>query len=76
MGYDATVEEVLHTINTCGHVDAYPQLYSLEPNSSYLTSAMDIARGGQWINLPDAYQMMLGTIMMTTLVTINAWLWE
>ena len=54
-GHDATVEEVLHTINACGHVDAYPQVYALEPNSSYLTNAMDIARGGQWINFPDAY---------------------
>ena len=54
-GYDATVEEILHTINACGHVETYPELYSLEPNSSYLTNAMDIARGGQWINFPDFY---------------------
>jgi len=54
-GDDATVEEVLHTINSCGHVEVYPSLYALEPNSSYLTEAMDLARGGQFINIPDPY---------------------
>ena len=54
-GDDATVEEVLHTINACGHVEVYPSLYALEPNSSNLSDAMDMARGGQFINLPDPY---------------------
>jgi len=54
-GDDATVEEVLHTINSCGHVEVYPSLYALEPNSSDLTAAMDMARGGQFINIPDPY---------------------
>ena len=54
-GSDATVEEVLHTINSCGHVEVYPSLYALEPNSSYLTAAMDIARGGQFITMPNSY---------------------
>ena len=54
-GSDATVEEVLHTINSCGHVEVYPSLYALEPNSSYLTGAMDIARGGQFITIPNSY---------------------
>jgi hypothetical protein len=54
-GSDATVEEVLHTINSCGHVEVYPSLYALEPNSSYLTGAMDIARGGQFITMPNSY---------------------
>ena len=54
-GDDATVEEVLHTINSCGHVEVYPSLYALEPNSSYLTAAMDIARGGQFITMPNSY---------------------
>ena len=30
-GDDATVEEVLHTINACGHVEVYPSLYALLP---------------------------------------------
>ena len=54
-GDDATVEEVLHTINACGHVEVYPSLYALEPNSSYLSDAMDIARGGQFMTIPDPY---------------------
>ena len=54
-GDDATVEEVLHTINSCGHVEVYPSLYALEPNSSDLTDAMDMARGGQFITIPDPY---------------------
>ena len=54
-GDDATVEEVLHTINSCGHVEAYTSLYALEPNSSYLTDAMDVARGGQFITIPNPY---------------------
>ena len=54
-GDDATVEEVLHTINSCGHVEVYPALYALEPNASYLTDAMDVARGGQFITFPGTY---------------------
>ena len=54
-GDDATVEEVLHTINSCGHVEVYPSLYALEPNTSDLTDAMDMARGGQFITIPDPY---------------------
>ena len=54
-GDDATVEEVLHTINSCGHVEVYPVLYALEPNASYLTDAMDVARGGQFITFPGTY---------------------
>lgn len=54
-GSDATVEEVLHTINACGHVEVYPGLYGLEPNSSYLSMAMDVARGGQYMSVPQTY---------------------
>ena len=54
-GDDASVEEILHTINACGHVPQYPGLYSLEPNSSYLSDAMDIARAGQWMSTPSSY---------------------
>ena len=54
-GDDATVEEVVHVINHIGHVSIYPQTFSLQPNSSYMSDAMDIARGGQFINHPDEY---------------------
>ena len=54
-GEDATVEEVLHTINVCGHVEMYPSTFNLAPNSSLMSDAMDIARGGQFINIPNQY---------------------
>lgn len=54
-GSDASVEEILHTINHCGHVELYPSAFGLQPNSSLLTAAMDAARGGQFINHPGTY---------------------
>jgi len=54
-GDDATVEEVVHVINHIGHVSVYPDTFGLQPNSSYMSDAMDIARGGQFINHPDNY---------------------
>jgi hypothetical protein len=54
-GADASVEEIMHTINSVGHVNIYPEAFSLEPNSSLLSSAMDIARGGQFMNVPNNY---------------------
>lgn len=54
-GSDASVEEILHTINSCGHVEVYPSTFALEPNSSLLTDAMDVARGGQFIEHPSTY---------------------
>tara|TARA_Y100001968_G_scaffold332537_1_gene391056 strand:- start:1081 stop:2085 length:1005 start_codon:yes stop_codon:yes gene_type:complete len=54
-GSDATVEEVLHTINHVGHVYLYPEAFSIAPNSSILSEAMDIARGGQFLNVPNSY---------------------
>ena len=52
-GSDATVEEVLHTINHVGHVAVYPEAFSLGPNSSLLSAAMDVARGGQFMSIPE-----------------------
>jgi len=54
-GEDASVEEILHTINQCGQVEVYPNAFSLQPNSSLMSAAMDIARGGQFINIPNQY---------------------
>ena len=54
-GDDATVEEILHTINVCGHVEVYPEAFNLGPNTSLLSDAMDVARGGQFINIPNEY---------------------
>lgn len=54
-GYDASVEEIMHTINAVGHVVVYPEAFQLAPNSSLLTDAMDIARGGQFEDVPSEY---------------------
>ena len=54
-GADATVEEIVHVINVVGHTNIYPDAFSLQPNSSLLTEAMDIARGGQFIQHPSSY---------------------
>jgi len=54
-GSDASVEEIMHTINHVGHTNVYPNAFSLQPNSSLLSDAMDVARGGQFINVPNNY---------------------
>ena len=54
-GDDATVEEVIHTINHVGHTNVYPNAFSLSPNSSLMSTAMDVARGGQFTSIPNPY---------------------
>jgi hypothetical protein len=54
-GDDASVEEILHTINTCGQLEVYPQAFGIAPNSSLMSDAMDIARGGQFMSIPNNY---------------------
>ncbi len=52
--FDAALEEVLHIINNAGHSDAYPQAFG-QNQGSELANAMDIARGGQFLNIPNTY---------------------
>ena len=54
-GDDATVEEVIHTINHVGHTNVYPVAFSMQANSSLMSSAMDVARGGQFMSVPNSY---------------------
>jgi hypothetical protein len=54
-GDDATVEEIMHTINHVGHTNVYPAAFSMSPNSSLMSAAMDIARGGQFLTVPSPY---------------------
>lgn len=54
-GADATVEEVLHTLHHVGHVEMYPAAFGLDPSSSLLSEAMDVARSGQFLEVPEAY---------------------
>ena len=52
--FDASLEEVLHLIHHAGHVYAYPEAFGPSFNAS-LSKAMDIARGGQFIEVPETY---------------------
>jgi len=53
---DACLEEILHTINVCGHVELYPLTFALDtPGASQLCQAMDLARGGQFLGVPGSY---------------------
>ena len=54
-GSDATIEEIMHTINHIGHTSLYPDAFGLQPSSSLLSDAMDEARGGQFIEHPGDY---------------------
>jgi len=52
--FDASLEEVLHIINSAGHSAAYPNVFG-QCVGSDLANAMDIARGGQFIKIPNLY---------------------
>ena len=52
--FDATYEEVLHLISDNGYVMVYPEAFGTEPGS-ILANAMDVARGGQFQNVPATY---------------------
>lgn len=52
--FDASLEEVLHFV-TNGYVGLYPKAFGTKPGSSELTKAMDVARGGQFIQIPAKY---------------------
>jgi hypothetical protein len=54
-GDDASVEEIMHTINHVGHENVYPDAFGLDPDSSLLSDAMDMARGGQFVSHPSSY---------------------
>ena len=54
-GSDATIEEIMHTINYVGHASLYPDAFDISPDSSLLSEAMDEARGGQFIDHPGDY---------------------
>ena len=54
-GSDASVEEVMHVINAVGHTNVYPSAFSIGVGSSLMTNAMDVARGGQFLTIPNPY---------------------
>lgn len=53
-GMDASLEEILHTINVCGHSEIHPTVFGFNPNT-VLTNAMDTARGGHFTTIPNPY---------------------
>ena len=52
--FDATLEEVLHLITFVGFQGAYPDVFGERPGTE-LAKAMDVARGGQFLEIPDQY---------------------
>jgi len=53
-GFDASIEEVLHLISDTGYGELYPEAFSTDPGTR-LTDAMDLARGGQFDEVPPEY---------------------
>lgn len=52
--FDAALEEVLHLITHVGYAGVYPAIFG-EDTSSEIAKAMNLARGGQFMNIPDSY---------------------
>ncbi|WP_419812409.1 hypothetical protein [Bacterioplanoides sp.] len=52
--FDGTLEEVLHLITHVGYAQVYPDVFGEEPDSA-IADAMDAARGGRFLELPDSY---------------------
>lgn len=52
--FDATFEEVLHLITHSGYSEVYPSIFG-EQQGSLIANAMDLARGGQYTNIPNSY---------------------
>ncbi len=52
--FDASLEEVWHVISHSGYSQAYPEVFGEQQGSS-LASAMDLARGGLFENIPNEY---------------------
>lgn len=52
--FDAALEEILHIITNAGHSYAYPSVFG-QIEGSELANAMDIARGGKFLTIPNQY---------------------
>ena len=52
--YDASLEEIMHSITMNGYANAYPEIFG-EAVGSAAANAMDIPRGGSFIQIPEEY---------------------
>ena len=52
--FDASLEEIWHMITVAGYANVYPDIFG-ENTSTSLTKAMDIARGGHFLSVPNTY---------------------
>jgi len=52
--FDASLEEILHTITQCGYAEAYPEIFG-EHKGSLIAEYMDNARGGFFEWVPGKY---------------------
>ncbi|MEM7656838.1 MAG: hypothetical protein AAF399_11970 [Bacteroidota bacterium] len=52
--FDASLEEVWHVITHSGYAKAFPEVFGEEPGTA-IAEAMDIARGGQFLSIPEPY---------------------
>ena len=52
--FDAAYEEVLHLITHAGYAFAYPEVFGERPGTK-LGDAMDKARGGRFLAIPNKY---------------------
>jgi len=52
--FDASLEEVLHSITQNGYALVYPEIFG-EETGTIVADAMDVARGGQFIEIPEEY---------------------
>ena len=53
-GFDASLEEVLHLIQTAGYASIWPDDLGVEGTTT-LTEAMELARGGHFEDMPQQY---------------------
>jgi hypothetical protein len=52
--FDAAIEEVWHIVTHAGHESAYPNVFGTDVGTE-MSNAMDLARGGQFISIPNPY---------------------
>ena len=52
--FDASLEEILHSITQNGYALVYPEIFG-ERTGTSVADAMDVARGGQFIEIPEQY---------------------